>query len=325
MEIDMNITVIGAGRWGSFISWYLAGMGNSVLIYGRKESESFSLLRSTGKNEYIELPESVGFTDDLSEAMAFSDIVAISVGTQNFPSLVNEIKNVLGGNGGKTYLLCMKGIVEKGGKRLSEVLYETLGEESRCVAWVGPGHAEDFVCGVPNCMLMASRDEELAVKMADTFSSSLIRFYHSTDMIGCEIGAATKNVIGIAAGILDGMNYSSLKGALMARGPREIARLTSAMGGDERSIFGLCHLGDYEATLFSEHSHNRRFGEMFVLGENYGKLAEGVYTVRSIMLLKERYGVDMPICTAVNQIIHEGRDPGEVMASLFLRERKSEF
>ena len=321
----MNVTVIGSGRWGSFISWYLAGMGISVRIYGRKGSASFSELKATKKNEYITLPETVSFTDELSDALGFADTVVVSVGTQNFPALMNEIKNVLGGNGDKTYLLCMKGIVEDGGRRLSEVLYEVLGENSKCVAWVGPGHAEDFVRGIPNCMLMASRDGALASEMADKLSSSLIRFYHSTDMIGCEVGAATKNVIGIAAGILDGMGYSSLKGALMARGPREIARLTSAMGGDERSIFGLCHLGDYEATLFSAHSHNRRFGEAFVRGEEYGKLAEGVYTVRSLMLLKERYGVDMPICTAVYDVIHGGREPKEAMASLFLRERKSEF
>lgn len=321
----MNVTVIGSGRWGSFISWYLAGMGISVRIYGRKGSASFSELKATKKNEYITLPETVSFTDELSDALGFADTVVVSVGTQNFPALMNEIKNVLGGNGDKTYLLCMKGIVEDGGRRLSEVLYGVLGENSKCVAWVGPGHAEDFVRGIPNCMLMASRDGALASEMADKLSSSLIRFYHSTDMIGCEVGAATKNVIGIAAGILDGMGYSSLKGALMARGPREIARLTSAMGGDERSIFGLCHLGDYEATLFSAHSHNRRFGEAFVRGEEYGKLAEGVYTVRSLMLLKERYGVDMPICTAVYDVIHGGREPKEAMASLFLRERKSEF
>ncbi len=321
----MNITVIGSGRWGSFISWYLAGMGFSVRIYGKKESAAFAELRNTRKNEYITLPQTVSFTDELTDAVAFADTIVISVGAQDFPGLMDEIKGVLGGNGDKTYLLCMKGIVEDGGRRLSEVLYETLGEDSRCVVWVGPGHAQDFVRGIPNCMLMASKDEKLANEMADKYSSALIRFYHSTDVIGCEVGAATKNVIGIAAGILDGMGYSSLKGALMARGPREIARLTSAMGGDERSIFGLCHLGDYEATLFSVHSHNRRFGEAFVKGESYEKLAEGVYTVRSLMLLKERYGVEMPICTAVYDVIHGGCDPKEAMASLFLRARRSEF
>ena len=121
------------------------------------------------------------------------------------------------------------------------------------------------------------------------------------------------------------MKLSSLKGALMARGPREIARLAEALGGDERSIFGLSHIGDYEATLFSVHSHNRRYGEDFVCGRKYDKLAEGLYTVRSLMTLKERAGVELPICTAVYNLLYEGHSPKEEMSSLFMRELKSEF
>ena len=106
-------------------------------------------------------------------------------------------------------------------------------------------------------------------------SSELIRFYYGTDLIGSEVGAAAKNVVGIAAGMLDGLDQSSLKGALMSRGTREIARLIESMGGNGLSAYGLCHLGDYQATLFSQHSHNRRFGEAFLfamsLMENWRK------------------------------------------------------
>ncbi len=321
----MNITIIGCGRWGSFLAWYLSGLGHKVLMYGRKGSMSFEKLKTERKNEYITLSDKIMFTDILSFALESSEIIVISVGAQGFPELVKEIKETLCGNGGKKYILCMKGIVEEGGKRLSEIIGEVLGEDTKCAVWLGPGHVEDFIKGIPNCMLFASKDKDLAKSFCDLFASSLIRFYYSTDLVGCEVGAASKNVIGIAAGILDGLNYTSLKGALMARGPREIARLTISMGGDERSIFGLCHLGDYEATLFSPHSHNRKFGEMFVKGESYDKLAEGVYTVRSLMYLKEKYNVEMPICTSINEIIHEKKKPKEVISSLFLREQKSEF
>ncbi len=320
-----NITIIGCGRWGSFLSWYMSRLGKNVLMYGRSDSISYTSLRDTHKNEYLTIPESVGFTDSLPSALDHADTVIIAIGAQGLRSLATEIRATLGGHGEKKFLLCMKGIDENGGLRLSEIILDVLGNDTKCVVWLGPGHAEDFTKEIPNCMLMASNNSELAKEMCERYSSPLIRFYYSTDIIGCEIGAATKNVIGIAAGILDGMNYSSLKGALMARGPREIARLTAAMGGDERSIFGLCHLGDYEATLFSEHSHNRRFGENFVKGIPYGKLAEGVYTVRSLMLLQKKYGVELPISTAVNEIIHEGKDPYEVISNLFLREQKSEF
>ncbi len=320
-----KITVIGCGRWGSFLAWYMTTIGQRVLMYGRAGSSSYNELKNTRKNEYLSLPDSVEFTDNLALALAHSDTVIISVGAQGLFSLATQIRDTLGGHGRKTFLLCMKGIVEDGGLRLSEVMHNVLGPDAKCVVWLGPGHAEDFTKGIPNCMLMASEDTELAREMSGRFASHLIRFYHSSDIIGCEIGAATKNVIGIAAGILDGMNYTSLKGALMARGPREIARLTNAMGGDERSIFGLCHLGDYEATLFSAHSHNRRFGENFIKGIPYDKLAEGVYTFRSLMLLRERYNIELPISCAVNDIIHGGLDAHTVVEELFLREQKKEY
>ena len=153
----------------------------------------------------------------------------------------------------------------------------------------------------------------------------MIRFYYGTDLIGSEVGAAAKNVVGIAAGMLDGLDQSSLKGALMSRGTREIARLIESMGGNGLSAYGLCHLGDYQATLFSQHSHNRRFGELFIRHEPYGELAEGASTVRALCLLGQRLQVDLPICQAVDQVVHRGEDPSLALSGLFLRTLKNEF
>ncbi len=144
---------------------------------------------------------------------------------------------------------------------------ESLTQPVGLAVWVGPGHVQDFLAGVPNCMVIDSDDRALTERIVEQFQSELLRLYIGTDLIGTEIGAAAKNVMGIAAGLLDGKGLSSLKGALMARGAREIARLIRAMGGNELSAYGLCHLGDYEATLFSPHSHNRRFGEAVARGE----------------------------------------------------------
>ncbi len=320
----MKISVIGCGRWGSFLAWYLSGIGADVKIYGREGSKTFTSLRTSHQNEYVTLPQEVSFTSSLEEAIGFAETLVISVGTQQLASVASEIARI-DGHREKEYILCMKGIETESGRRLSEILTDALGKETRFAAWVGPGHAEDFTRGIPNCMLIVSPDIGFAKELCVRFSSALIRFYSSEDLIGCEVGAAAKNVIGIAAGILDGIGYSSLKGALMARGPREIARLAAAMGGDERSIFGLCHLGDYEATLFSPHSHNRRFGETFAKGESYDKLAEGVYTVKALMVLKEKYGVSLPISTAIYRAVYEGADIGEEMSGLFLRALKEEF
>jgi len=153
----------------------------------------------------------------------------------------------------------------------------------------------------------------------------LIRFYYGQDLIGNEIGAAAKNVIGIAAGMLDGLNLTTLKGALMSRGTREIARLIKAMGGNELSAYGLCHLGDYQATVFSEFSHNRGFGESFVKGEVFTDLAEGYYTVKALIELGEKYQVDLPICKAVFAVLYEKKAPKTILEQLFARDLKNEF
>jgi len=328
----MKISIIGCGRWGSFLSWYLSErLGYSVLMQGREGSATFEELRATHKNEYVTLPESVSFTASLTEALKYSDTVIISIGAQGLPDLMQDIKTVYTEDlprnalADKTLILCMKGLLEGSGRRLSEEVRAVLGNEVGCIAWVGPGHPQDFCKGIPNCMLLASDNEQLAREYTEKLSSDLIRLYYSGDIIGCEIGAAAKNVIGIAAGILDGMGLSSLKGSLIARGPREIARLATVLGGDERSIFGLSHIGDYEATLFSQHSHNRRYGEELVNGVKFDKLAEGYYTVRSLMTLSEKTGVELPICSVVNDIVHNGRNPQEAIGALFARTIKSEF
>ena len=174
-------------------------------------------------------------------------------------------------------------------------------------------------------MVIDSRDEAVKHKLITELSSNLIRFYYGTDLIGNEVGAAAKNVIGIAAGILDGLGISSLKGALMARGPREISRLVEKMGGDPVSVYGLCHLGDYEATVFSKYSHNRAFGESLITGSEFSGLAEGYYTVRALISLGERYGVELPICRAVYAICYEKKDAVEEINALFSRSLKHEF
>ena len=174
-------------------------------------------------------------------------------------------------------------------------------------------------------MVIDSSDDVLKHRMVDEFSSELIRLYYGDDLVGNEIGAAAKNVIGIAAGMLDGRGLSSLKGALMARGAREVSRLIKAMGGNELSAYGLCHLGDYEATVFSQYSHNRRYGEAFVKGETAEGLAEGYYTACALMKLCEKYSVEMPICSAVYEILYNSQRPEDALDTLFSRKPNKEF
>jgi glycerol-3-phosphate dehydrogenase (NAD(P)+) len=174
-------------------------------------------------------------------------------------------------------------------------------------------------------MVIDSANKDLIKYLADNLRGDLIRFYYGDDLIGSEIGAAAKNVMGIAAGMLDGGGYTTLKGPLMARGAREVARLIKAMGGNELSAYGLCHLGDYETTLFSEYSNNRKFGEMYVKGEKFVKLAEGVSTAKAMKTLGEKYNVDLPITNAVYSILYESKEPMAQFLKLFSRSTRKEF
>ncbi|MGI6027921.1 MAG: NAD(P)H-dependent glycerol-3-phosphate dehydrogenase [Candidatus Heteroscillospira sp.] len=318
----MKITVIGCGRWGSFIAWYLDHIGHQVSLYGREGSANMQRFMSERRNDYLELTDTMTLTTDISSVMD-SETVVISIGSQNLESLVEQLAAM--GVKNKNFVLCMKGIEIGTGRRLSQIATQGLDASNRVAVWIGPGHVQEFYKGVPNCMVIDSLDEELKSYLVEQFSSELIRFYYGADLIGNEVGAAAKNVIGIAAGILDGLGLSTLKGALMSRGTREIARLIKAMGGNELSAYGLCHLGDYEATVFSQFSHNRRYGEMLVNGEKYGKLAEGCFTVKALLYLSEKHGVELPICSAVNDVLYNGAEPRQAIASLFTRSLKQEF
>ena len=317
-----DIFVVGCGRWGTFIAWYLDKIGHSVRLYGRESSPRMHALMAERKNEQLALSDSLQLTTELGGCLK-ADIIVISVGAQQLAGLAEQLRSL--GLRGKTIVLCMKGIEIGSGRRLSEICAEALAPANEVAVWLGPGHVQEFCRGIPNCMVIDSEKEQTKELLIQAFSGDLIRFYYGTDLIGNEIGGAAKNVIGIAAGMLDGAGLSSLKGALMARGTREIARLIQAMGGQETTAYGLCHLGDYEATLFSPHSQNLAFGKAFIRGEQYSKLAEGYYTAKALKELSEKYQVELPICEAVYHILYEKANPDEMLQQLFHRRLKNEF
>lgn len=320
----MNISVLGCGRWGSCIAWYLDKIGHNVTSCGLADAPEFIELYNTHKNSYLTYPQSINVTSDLTKAVSSAEVIIISISCQHLREYMSDIaKNNLDG---KIIVLCMKGIEATTGQRLSQVVGDFVDENKTPIAvWVGPGHPQDYVKGIPNCMVIDSNNQKVKSMLVDEFTSELIRFYYGTDLIGSEIGAAAKNVIGIAAGMLDGLNYTSLKGALMARGTREVARLVKALGGNEMSAYGLCHLGDYEATLFSLWSHNRMYGEDYAKGKKYDKLAEGVMTSKALVKLANQYNVEVPIIKSVYSVLFENKSMKEEISKLFIREVKNEF
>lgn len=318
-----KITVIGCGRWGSCLAWYTDRIGESVTLYGRKGAADFKALQDTRKNEFVSLPESVALTDDLATALS-SETLIISIGSQNLRGFLKECEAF--DLSEKTIILCMKGLEIASGKRLTEIVREVLGPSPRLAVWVGPGHIQDFVAGIPNCMVIDSDSEEVKHSLAHRFASELIRFYVGKDLVGNEIGAAAKNVYGIGAGVLDGLGYVSLKGAFIVRACVEMARFIKAAGGNEQSIYGLSFLGECETTFFSPHSNNKRFGEKFVRGETETRLCEGVYTLEVLYRKSRELSVEMPICDALYRyVILKETDAKSLLATLFSRSLKEEF
>lgn len=320
----MKVSVLGCGRWGSCIAWYLDKIGHEVLSGGLENAPEFIGLKTLRHNDYLEYPETIEVSSDLKYSVERAEVIVISISAQYLREYMADIAKY--NLKGKTIVLCMKGVEVTTGKRLTEVVEEFVDVNETAIAvWVGPGHPQDYVKGVPNCMVIDSKSDAIKEILVNEFSSSLIRMYIGTDLIGSEIGAAAKNVIGIVAGMLDGLGYQSLKGALMARGAHEISRLIGKMGGNPLSAYGLCHLGDYEATLFSKWSHNRMYGEAYVKGDKFEKLAEGVMTTKALVKLSQDLNADMPIVTACYNVLFEGKKVEDAIDELFDRKVKREF
>ncbi|MBQ8436408.1 MAG: glycerol-3-phosphate dehydrogenase [Alphaproteobacteria bacterium] len=318
------ISLIGCGRWGTFLGWYAGNYCkfDRVDMYDIPTSPNFIELKENRKNAYLSLSDNMVMHENIEEVLG-NEIIIVSIGCQHLRSLAKQINNY--NVNSKTFLLAMKGLEEPSAKTLELVFREEVKQDIHVAILAGPGHVQDYMKKVPSCAVIDSYESATKDMLIRRLSSDLIRFYYGTDMVGNQIGAALKNVIGIAAGILDGLEWYGLKGALMARAPIEVGRFIKHFGGNPQNAYGLAHLGDYEATLFSKHSHNRSFGEMLAKGENFGKLAEGVATLKAVKIIADTEGIDMPIAQALYKVVYEQADIKTTLKSMFERDLKKEF
>lgn len=321
-----NISLIGCGRWGTFLGWYAANYCKESIsgtdMYDIPTSPNFIELKETRKNPYLSLTDNMFLYDNIEEILK-NDTIIVSIGCQYFRGLCKQL------NGfdlkGKTFLLAMKGLEEPSAAIMNDIMKEEINQDIHVAVLAGPGHVQDYMKGVPSCAVIDSYDADTKDYLIKLLQSDLIRFYYGSDLIGNQIGAALKNVIGLAAGILDGLEWYGLKGALMARAPIEVGRFIKHFNGNPHTAYGLAHLGDYEATLFSPHSHNRTYGEKLAKGEDFGKLAEGVPTLKAVKIIADKEGIDMPICQALYKVIYEKLDIKSTIKDMFNRDLKQEF
>ncbi len=319
-----EISVIGSGRWGTFLAWYAANYCHmsKVKMYSKPDALDFIELKEKRKNDYLSLTDNMFLYENIANVLD-SELIIISIGSQHLRELAKELNEY--NIAGRTFLLAMKGLEEPGAKILSKVMREEISQTIHIATLGGPGHVQDYMKKVPSCAVIDSDEEQVKEKVIQTLQSELIRFYYGSDFIGNQIGAALKNVIGIAAGILDGLEWYGLKGALMARAPVEVGRFIKHFGGNPMTAYGLSHLGDYEATLFSKYSHNRMFGELFAKGESFTKLAEGYYTLKAVKNIADTENISMPICQALYSAIYEKADIKNTIRTMFERSLKQEF
>lgn len=322
----LKVSVIGPGRWGTFLAWYLVEHRklNKVLLYGMESSSTYQELYKTRKNEYLSIQDTIVMTPNIKEALE-CDYIVISIDAQHLKDLAKQINeyNV----GGKTFILAMKGIDIDSKQRLSQVMYSNIKQDIRVAVLLGPGHVQDYTRNIPNCAVIDSNDEQTKIDVVSLMRTPLMRLYYGVDLIGNEVGGAYKNVIGIAGGILDGLGWCSLKGALMSRSVVEVGRFIEKCGGNSKTASGLAFLGDFEATLFSKHSNNRMFGELFVKGEAdlTKKNCEGFYTLKAVYEMGKDFNIELPITKALYDIIYNKVSVRDGLDNLFGRDLKKEF
>jgi len=304
----MKITVLGCGRWGSFLAYYLHGINHEVLLWGRDSSEKMKKLSFDRTNEYVTLPEDITLSTSLEEAIKVSDFIVIAIIPDDIQSLLDLISKE--NYQDKTFIIAMKGFA-KNGERVSTVLTKTFSDKIKIVSFTGAGQPQDLKDGKPTCMLVDSNDNKAKKEVAKIFDSELISVSLGNDLIGSEIGSAAKNVLGIASGILTELNSSALIGSLVVFGLNEISKLVSKSGGEKDTVYGLSCLGDIETTFFSPHSRSRNAGISIVKNKNIETkiFVPGIYTSETILKMAENYKIAMPLFTTINQIIKKELEP----------------
>lgn len=328
-----KIAIAGAGSWGTALAFLLASKNYDVSLFTRNDKVIADISSASMNTAYmpgLRLPENITASKDFS-LIASYDLVVNAVPTQYISSFYKDNSVDLSG---KYLVNVSKGIEQGSVHRVSQIFEKYFGVSSgRYCILTGPSHAEEVALLVPTTVVSASLDEGLAKQVQDIFTTDWFRVYSSTDVTGCEIGGAFKNVIAIAAGIIDGLQFAgdNTKAALLTRGLAEISRLGLAMGADQATFSGLSGLGDLFVTCNSKHSRNRRVGEKIGKGEKPSDIlsatnmvAEGVFTSRSVHTLSSLYKTDMPICDEVYDVLFEDKDPKEAIHDLMTRESKSE-
>ncbi|HJC30082.1 MAG TPA: NAD(P)-dependent glycerol-3-phosphate dehydrogenase [Candidatus Dietzia intestinipullorum] len=330
-----RIAVMGAGSWGTAVGKVLADAGSDVVMWARRGEVAAEINDDSSNGKYlpgIVLPANVTASTDPAEALSGADEVVLAVPSQSLRGNLEQWVELVDEGAGVISLA--KGIETGSLMRVSEVVAEVTGfADERIAVLSGPNLAREVAEGQPAATVIACTDPDRATRLQNAFATRYFRPYTNTDVVGCEIGGATKNVIALVCGIATGMGLGdNTMASLVTRGLAETTRLGVALGANQATLAGLAGLGDLVATCTSPLSRNRTFGERLGLGETLeqaqaatnGQVAEGVKSCTSIRELARRSDVEMPLTEAIHDICHEGGDAVEVAVRLMGRSTKPE-
>jgi glycerol-3-phosphate dehydrogenase (NAD(P)+) len=326
------LAVLGAGAWGTALAVQFARGGRSVRLWGRDPGHVREMQRE-GENRRrlpgVPLPAGIEPVSDLDEALADCTDVLVVVPSHSLHELLQEV--AARPNDARRLAWATKGFEPGTGRLAEDVAREVLGEAPPLAVLSGPTFATEVGRGLPTAIAVASRDAVFAADLAASLHGDRFRAYTSPDIVGAEVGGAVKNVIAIAAGVSDGLEFgANARVALITRGLAEMMRLGLALGGRQETFMGLAGMGDLVLTCTDDQSRNRRFGKALARGlsaaearEEVG-LAEGANAVAEVRRVASKLGVEMPICDAVHALVVDGADPRMVAERLLERQMRPE-
>ncbi|MGD9855456.1 MAG: NAD(P)H-dependent glycerol-3-phosphate dehydrogenase [Planctomycetaceae bacterium] len=326
-------TILGGGAMATACSILLAeNPGQQVALWARNPDHAAEMAE-TRLNERllpgVPIPDAVEITADIEQAAAGADLLIVAIPTEFLRESLTALRPALTQN--RPVISVVKGMENETFLRPSQIVEDVLGSRA-VVALSGPSHAEEIARRLPATVVAASGDVALARRVQEMFTGDRFRVYTNPDLIGVELAGALKNVIGLAAGMCDGLGFGdNAKSALMTRGIVEITRFGVALGAERTTFYGLAGIGDLITTCISPYGRNRMVGERLGKGETLAQItadmeavAEGVNTTRSVYELAEQKGIEMPITSEIHAVLFDGKSPLEATQSLMQRPPKEE-
>jgi len=328
----MKIAVLGAGAWGTALALQLSAK-HKVALWTRNSAHVADMQRERANRQYLgdyAFGDNLAVEGDLAAALEHSELILSVVPTNGFRAVLHEIKKI-----GSTVpvIWASKGLESSTAKLPHEIALEELGVARKWGALSGPSFADELVRGLPTAVTVAANDEAFAREAGCMLHGGKFRVYTSTDVIGVSVGGALKNVMAIAAGICDGMQFgNNARAALITRGMAEMTRFGVRLGGRKETFMGLTGAGDLILTCTGQYSRNREVGQRLARGQtlaeilqSLGHVAEGVHTAHEVMKRAATLEVDMPSTCEVDQVLSHGRSPRKAVENLLSREQKSEM